>query len=228
MENYRLAIDGDYFERQYWDLFIQKKFPNYEKFWLKYIVPLTNRPDDIHFKSDVELAKIGKSADDICIAQLHYSLLIHLIRTFDILRSEIVNLDNLTEGIVRLSGALDVAFELLERHTNPGHYDPWIENGKNSGEEARRLWQRKTPYSLKEIRNYRNHLVHGRMMPSTDYLFPKIGLENKYFDWRWITDPVNNPGLEREDFAPARNILFGAWKEVLGYLDDQWRKHLLK
>ena len=81
---YRLAIDGDYLERHYWGLFIKDQFPSYEKFWLDFVVPLTNRPYNIDFKTDAELTKIGKSALDLCIAQLNYSILRHLIRCFDI------------------------------------------------------------------------------------------------------------------------------------------------
>lgn len=235
MKNYRLAIDGDYYEQKYWSLFIQNQFQSYEDFWIKNIVPLTNRPVDIHFKTDQELTKIGKTANEICIAQLHYSILRHLARVFDILTKGNIDLDNLTEGMSRLCGALDVAFELLERHQNSSKYDPWLEkkngNGKIGGKEAREAWQKANSYPLQNLRDYRNHLIHGRMLPGVlgnVYFLPKIGVESNYFDWRKITDPSNNSGLNQNDLMPAGDILLLAWTETIKYLDNQWKTVLLK
>lgn len=235
MENYHLAIDGDSYEQRYWSLFIQNQFKCYEDFWIKNITPLTNRPTNIHFKTDKELAQIGKTANEICIAQLHYSVLRHLIRVFDIQNKGSIDLDNLTEGMVRLCGALDVAFELLERFQNPIKYDPWLEkkdkNGNNGGKEAREAWQNMNSYPLQKLRNYRNHLIHGRMLPGvvgSVYYLPNIGTENKYFDWRKITDPTNNQYLNQNELAPIANILLLAWTETINYLNNQWKIVLLK
>lgn len=127
MKAYRLAIDGDSYEQKYWSLFIQNLFQPYEDFWIENVTPLTNRPANIHFKTDLELSHIGKSANDVCMAQLHYGVLRHLMRVFDLLNKKDIDMDNLIDGISRLCGALDVAFELLERHQNPQKYDPWLE-----------------------------------------------------------------------------------------------------
>ena len=85
MNEYFLNKDGDSLERKYWEKFIKKEFPSYEKYWQKYIVPLTNRPHDVHFKTKEELEKINKGENDIFLAQLHYTVLKHLTRVFDIL-----------------------------------------------------------------------------------------------------------------------------------------------
>jgi len=108
---YRLAIDGDNLEKHYWGQFIQDQFPSYEVFWLKFIVPLTNRPTDIHFKNNSELSKIEKSESDVCIAQLNYSILRHLIRCFEIRKaintSHWVNqFDLILEGMTRLKHSI--------------------------------------------------------------------------------------------------------------------------
>jgi hypothetical protein len=240
MKSYRLAIDGDSYEQKYWSLFIQNNFQGYEDFWIENIVPLTNRPTNIHFKTDQELAKIGKTANDICVAQLHYSILRHLARVFNIFRKGNVDLDDLTDGMTRLCGALDVAFELLERHQNPTAYDPWLAMKDNSGKmgskEARENWERKLKSSnnfqenIKWIRYYRNHLVHGRMTPGISsgiYYFPKIGLEKEYFDWRKITNKEEMT-KNKVAFIPASEILKLAWNDIIEYFDDQWRINLLK
>lgn len=232
MRAYRLAIDGDAIEKHYWSRFIQNEFPSYEEFWIKLVVPLSNRPRDIHFKTDQELKKIGKTSSDVCIAQLHYSVLRHLARVYDILSAPHLNLDDLTEGMVRICGAQDVAFELLERYKHPEKYCPWLEKkndaGDLGGKEAREQWQKSNSYPLQHLRDYRNHLVHGRLMPGLNVYLPKIGSEQKYFDWRLITDPENNPGLDPDDLLPAKNILESAWRETLQYLEDNWQRVLLK
>lgn len=230
---YSLINDGDGIEKKYWKKFIQEQFPSYEKFWIKYVTPLTNRPDNIHFKTDEELRKIDKSAKDICIAQLHYSVLKHLARVFDIKNTQNINLDDLTEGIVRLCGSIDIAFEILERYNNPIKYDPWLDKKEGKilgGKEARDNWQKKNKLPLQTIRNYRNHLIHGRMLPGIKgsiYYLPKIGLERKYFDWRLITDPQNNPGLNVQDLMSANDILNQAWKDTIEYFEIKWKGTLL-
>ena len=84
MSDYTLAQHGDPFERHYESLFISRAFPSYERFWQRFVVPLTNRPIDIRFKTPEDLNAIGKGDREICIAQLHYSILRHLGRVFDL------------------------------------------------------------------------------------------------------------------------------------------------
>lgn len=59
MCTYTLARNGDGFEQHYWSLFISSDFPAYARFWTAFVVPLTNRPSDIHFKDDSQLAREG-------------------------------------------------------------------------------------------------------------------------------------------------------------------------
>ena len=151
MAPYTLQNDGDGFEQHYWPLFISAEFPEYDQFWAKHVIPLTNRPVDIHFKDDPTLIAEGYTAEDICIAQLHYSILRHLARTFEIRRQPHINLDLLTDIFVRLAGAQDVAFELLERYTNKGIYDPWLSTGHGGirgSRQARQNWQRNSNWGL--------------------------------------------------------------------------------
>ena len=230
MTTYRLAIDGDDLERYYWGLFIKDQFPSYEIFWLKFVVPLTNRPNDIHFKNNSELVKIGKSESDICIAQLNYSIFRHLIRCFEIRKiidntSRINQLDLILEGMTRLVGCHDIAFELLERLANPADYKPFI---MKSGKNAKEKWQKDNRYPLKLIRDYRNNLVHGRLPSSiidgSRLCLPAIGKESQYLDWRKTTD-FNNPKREKykKDFPHASDILENAWNETIGYLENNWK-----
>lgn len=233
MNKISLATNGDDFERHYHSQFLEKEFPSYEGFWLKFVVPLTNRPLNIHFKTDQELNSLGLGINQIVIAQLHYSVLRHLARAFEIKARIHINLDELTEGIVRIVGAQDIAFELLERHQDPGEYDPWlpVRQGPVEGSrEARRAWQEANNYPLQNIRNYRNNLVHGRLVPGVigdEQFIPRIGIEIKYFDWRLITDNPNMAQVIGVDLIPANEILNESWDQTLDYFEIQWRQNLI-
>lgn len=229
-KNYRLAIDGDDFEQHCWNLFVKDQFPSYESFWLKSVVPLTNRPNNIHFKTNVELVAISKSESDLCVAQLNYSILRHLMRCFKTLKiletpsGVDQQLDLLQEGMARLVGAQDNAFELLERVKNPSKYKAFKDN---SG--AREKWKKNNNEPLQHIRKYRNSLLHGRLLPGimdgVRLCLPSIGKESLYLDWRIITDLSNNPSREKakEDFFSVLNILESAWKETIVYLENHWK-----
>ena len=77
---FTLTKDGDGHEKEFYENFIKPNFPSYEVFWEKFVTPLTNRPRDIHFCSDAELGKKGFGPEHICIAQLHYTVFIQLLR----------------------------------------------------------------------------------------------------------------------------------------------------
>lgn len=231
---YSLASHGDGYEQGYYNAFIKSEFPSYDGFWVKHVVPLTNRPANIHFKTDPQLALAVKTAQDVCIAQLHYSVLRHLARAYEIRHRAQVTVDDLTEGMVRLSGAQDVAFELLERYTNPATYDPWLAQrtgGKDGGKEARQAWQKRDAYPLQNLRGYRNHLVHGRVSPSVMlngvWYVPQIGKEAAYFDWRAVTQHANPQSLIANDFVMPEDVLDDAWGSTIKYFEAKWQAHLL-
>lgn len=226
---YRLAIDGDDFERHYWGQFIKNQFPSYEAFWMKFVVPLTNRPYDINFKTDAELKKINKTKADLCVAQLNYSVLTHLSRCFEVLRilrdsTGMEQADLLLEGMTRLVGAQDNAFELLERLNRSCCYDPF---DKNSSKLARERWQQDKKHPLQDLRSYRNALVHGLLLPriidGSRLCMPGIGKENLYLDWRLITELSSELEEYKKDFISVLNILESAWNKTIMYLENNWK-----
>lgn len=232
MATYSLIPDGDRLEQTNYRLFIEREFPSYETFWINNIVSLTNRPADILFKTDAELSVGGKTQEDICIAQLHYTVLNHLARVYEFRQIKPLNFNQFTESIVRLSSATDVADELLGRYTNKGIADPWNET---AGRNARNKW-RSAHKELQHIRDYRNKLVHGRIPPSievttssgTEYHVVKIIRVKNYIDWRKIFNvPESEWTKVAVDFDSTNNILDFVWNEVLIYVEEMWQKHLL-
>lgn len=234
---FRLAIDGDSLEKAAWPLFVQFEFPSYERFWLKYVVPLTNRPANIHFKDLATLAAAGKTEEDVAIAQLHYTILKHLLAAHQIKQGQTVDDFGLFIGLSSLTGAQDVAFELLQRYTDPGKYDPWTESRPKatkkplSGEDARSKWKKDHYYPLQSIRDYRNKLIHGRIPPAIvdpgGVRLPAISVVDRYCDWRSVTDPARVISIPSGDFEYASKILETAWNETLHYLEASWQQHLL-
>jgi hypothetical protein len=117
---YTLADDGDEFERSYYGLFLHHEFPAYEQFWNAFVTPLTNRLNDVQGKTDAELAAIGRSPEDICISQLHYSVFRHLVRAYDIRVAPPVSVDGLYT--VSASGYSRLSQQPSARSHNAGHF----------------------------------------------------------------------------------------------------------
>ena len=232
---FTLLAHGDGYEQRYHPLFLHVEFPAYEEFWLRFIVPLTNRPNDIQFKTDAELAAIGRVPQDICIAQLHYSVLRNLVRAFDIRGAAAVSVDLLCAGMSALVGAQDTAFDLLERFRHRAQYDPWLDKRRVAGgpigsREAQKAWKQYDNYPLQDIRDYRNNLVHGRTMPGIGIggviCVPVIGRELLYLDWRHVTG-VAPAALPVHDFAEPATILTDAWNRTVAYIQSKWTTELL-
>ncbi|MCU0440799.1 MAG: hypothetical protein MUE96_00225 [Bacteroidia bacterium] len=236
-----LLNDGDNFEKHYWTQFMSTDFPSYESYWTKHIVPMTNRPTNIHFKNSKKLTAAGFTAEDICKAQLHYTTFRHLVRAFEIRNAlsgktqSVLDTDLLSEGLFHIVAAQDVAFEFLQRIAEPNQFDPWASNKKTSttnspgSKQAQDKWKNNNGHPLKDIRDYRNHLAHGRMSPSIQsppkVLIPKISFENAYLDWRLVTDWNSTTNAsDQADFDSLDNILTDAWKRTIQYLETEWKK----
>ncbi|MGH3084217.1 MAG: hypothetical protein ACRDNP_09195 [Gaiellaceae bacterium] len=143
MEQFTIAADGDEWEKRWWPQWTRAHFPSYEAFWLAHVVPLTyrvkHRPN-IGFQTKAELEASGHTDKDVAVAQLHYTLLRHLGRVFELLddaraftdRGYVANRpfrqNEFFEAFARLSGASDVADELLARRATSGSYEAWNED----------------------------------------------------------------------------------------------------
>jgi hypothetical protein len=222
---YTIAEDGDSVERAAWAAFAARDFPSYETYWLRSVVDLTKRPEPGGFRPRAELEAMGKTDHDVCLAQLHYTVLGHLQVAYDLWqqRPPLAFVD-FVHLIVRLSAAGDVAHEFLGRLAEPGAYDPWSED---AGKRARLKWRGLHP-ELEDIHNYRNRLLHGRWLMGVqvpgwpgDIWLPMIG----HFidlDWRDITENFDRERFGRE-FDRTQNIAAVAWRTVVEYLESNWR-----
>lgn len=234
---YTLAEHGDGFEQIAWPAFLQREFPAYQEYWQRYVVPLTNRPRDVQLQDDASLAALGKGPEDVAMAQLHYTVFRHLLLAHAIRQTSPIREAEMFMGLSALVGSHDVAFELLERFTHRGNYDPWLEGRpigsktKNSGQDAQSAWKRANKYPLQVIRDYRNKVVHGRVMPRfTDGMkmwVPSMVAVDKYCDWRTVTAPDAAAKIPAGDFEPADAILEHAWRETLTYFEQTWHAVLL-
>jgi len=223
---YTIAKDGDVHERRLWASFAESEFRSYETFWQRRVVPLTHRPDAITLKSDAELAEIGQGPEDVAIAQLHYTCLLHLGSAHDLCSTAGWNREKLSDTLSRLVSATDVADELLQRNARPGCYDPWSEQ---DGRAARNEW-RKTDKALQPLRAYRNRLIHGRVPleinvsygTGTVVRLPKFETVDDYLDWRRVAQ-----ARAMSDFDTPATLAKRAWRDVIEYVEDRWRRHLL-
>lgn len=232
---FTLAQDGDAIEQGYWSRFLAVRFPSYEAFWASNVVAVTRRgidPGDIRFRSDAELAAVSKTHEDVAIAQLHYTVMVHLGRAHE-LTGAMLDRWTFAEVLVRLTGASDCADELLERVATPTTYDPWSEL---AGNQARNRWRDLHGRPLKDIHNYRNRIVHGRVVPEINVIdaktreqvliYPRLDKVEDYLDWRVaFADP--SAALARGDFESAQSIARGAWKRVVDYCENAWKTHLV-
>lgn len=236
---------GDGFERAWWSKCARTRFPGYEVFWARRVVPLTGRdarPPHIRFKTREELATHGYTDEDVTIAQLHYTLLMHLGVVFELLdaadafriRAPLPGRrfggEDFFHAFARLSGASDVADELLGRNADRERWEPWNED---AGAAARRSWRDRNPDDpLRPIRDYRNRLVHGRVVPGFRLLhahgaavvfYPGLERVDAYVDWR-VAFVYDQPP---PDFEEAAMIVLDAWESVVEYVEDAWRQHLI-
>ncbi len=163
----------------------------------------------------------------------------HLVRVFDLKEASFSEADQFVEAMVRLAAATDVADELLQRVATPGRYPAWAK-----GQEARGSWRDAHGHPLREMRRYRNRLLHRNLLPyqavrqmerveagvvipveDEALRFPKIGREGDYLDWRTL-GRLNSLVIHR-DFAYAERIVNDAWAETLAYFEQEWNTNLV-
>jgi hypothetical protein len=210
--------------------FIQKNFPKYEEWWKQNVVPITNRPNNIHFKTESELHMMGKGYADIMLAQMSYTVLIHLISLNKLISDGDLNhKDNFYEFFSRASALIDVTCDFCvirldqtlksELDSKPNLRVVSIKINKQVKEYSHLV----NDFSLVEpIKTYRNSLLHGVMPPSLNGQYPILDKISVYEDWRFVTDPQMRPSDIENDFDSPQSIAENAFEIVLNFLNSNW------
>jgi hypothetical protein len=178
--NDTLRDRGDDVERESWDD-LQLTFPNYERFWQQYIVPLSLRPDGINWKP-----RIHPLQKKLCLT--HYSVFYHLARAHQLMRvtppeffegvfaylaSAIENVRSFSSVLICVHVELKMTTPKIVYHeavqkllgstrlTSEEHSH--VENCLNSlyGREAHRKNWTRFKGTSEQIRAYRNRFVHA-------------------------------------------------------------------
>ncbi len=101
---------GDKIEKLGWPLFGKDKFPNYEVFWQNFVVPRTNRNQDIHIASDT-------AQKDREIASIHYAIFHSFYVIYYWLASKVQSVEDEDKffeySSMKLSNVCDLVEELL-------------------------------------------------------------------------------------------------------------------
>lgn len=220
---FRIASDGDGFEKVGWDLFVEKKFPNYDVFWANFVAPNTRRfetPADIWFKDS--------TPNEVrVLSMLHYGIFMHFFFIY-------ANTQNMNDielfrySYIKLSSIIDLTEEFLVKflifikkidtneliglYKNKSFKLPRNEilkqfNKKNSLTIPiiSRIELIKKIYSSDKIqrfekcstgiKGYRNILIHSWPLFQISNKVPKkeTVLDIDFRDWTKIVNKLNNP-----------------------------------
>jgi hypothetical protein len=213
---FSLLRDGDRYERLWWPL-LKDEFPQYEAFWVKHIVPLTNRIDPEVLRSDpkwIGLRDDAKISEHIeSMAMSHYSVFYYLSRaTLVILYDPHPYLEEafwlLGTAVYNLQGFLDVWHEgLAKLLTLPVSALP------------QQSLKGKEPF--KEISDYRDALTHAPVLGRAHYLtsewLPKrTHLPSAEKSWR------SAQGLPPAEYVESRALLRRLRAVLLVKLGTMW------
>ena len=245
-QNFNLLENGDGLERYAYPLFLKDSFPSYEKFWKIFIVPLTNRPENINSKNDKDLQKIFPKEtlevihERMVILQLHYSVLSKLVNAYGNIIPAKKDMFAVESFFSCIYSALDISAEMFGRFSN-------LKNGKVSSDafdpslsvkisrKVRKEWQEKHPYplELKDARDYRDLILHGFVFasiatPQAGFIaLPRPSKIENYLDWRKVfTSKESKEGLI--DFLYTGDIINPLFEHTISFLELEWQKNLLK
>lgn len=242
--SFTLKADGDPIEQAAESLFLKAKLPSYEKFWQNFVAPVTQRPSNIRFKTDLMLQadypneSVEELHERLCISQLHYSALNFLIAAFEGKNKAGQTFDGIEKCFSALYSALDISAELFGRYARFKNkitipIDAFVPNSIEDAMAVRRQWQKAHPYpsDVQTIRDYRDNLIHGRMMfyyvtPQANYIgIPKLGKEREYLDWRKALEAIQTG--THNDLAWSDDMTNRAFDSVIKYLEITWQQELL-
>lgn len=225
-------------------LFLENHFPNYTKFWKLYVVPRTNRPENIRIKKDTPYI-------ERVIMMLHYSILRNLV----FVKRGMNNLvDNriFENSYIRLSSATDVCEEFLfwfiiwvknetidnivkknpkflkkcaiekenaiKRLNNGINYSiPILSKKEILKDLTNKDFGKEFFVCINEIRQYRNILVHSWPTFRINNLYPKREFVKEFRDWVEIESAL-------EDEKTRQNVIETKFKKMNEILSSDFDK----
>jgi predicted transcriptional regulator len=233
LEKFNLDDHGDHHENQRWSV-VKTRFPNYEIFWRRFIVPLTNRIDPAISQGDVRWIRLRPIVPEQFekLAVCHYSIFYYLSRAAQrrtqVSQDQPAFVDDVVylyetclENVHHFFGALrdlatdfNVQVDYLPKQ-HPHNY-------------PRVAW---------DIYAYRNVLLHnpvlGRRVSDVGTWLPKIPARIKTsqqacdhlaqfrFSWKKVEK------LPQHDFIAADTLLQSFEEGVSNYVNDTWGKLLM-
>lgn len=215
---FTLANHGDRYERLWWPL-LRNELPQYETFWRKHIIPLTNRidpgipPSDgkwIGFRDDPKI-----DSDVEAMARSHYSTFYFLARATLVIKYE-------------PQLYFEDAFALLAAATE--NFERFVKVWHRRLVKRLSLSKISVPVAnvesrqvIKEIREYRNVLLHAPVLGRAHYLNSEF-LPKKQFlkkveqSWRFASN------LREESFEEGRGLVQRLRSGLLSELTSDWQK----
>jgi len=234
---YTLKEDGDDIEKKSWDLFAKNKFPNYEIFWVTYVVPKTNRPDNLFLK-----AEYSNNENVVFITQIHYSIIQHLSSIYDTCENKILDFSSFEYLYPKLSTIFDLTEDLLFRYLielKTINLQSFLDKNGNiksrkedilkaniSGENIKEL------YSLiQDIKKYRNKITHSWVnFHIFDKTYKQLSVPRKerLNDLRNWTEIYNKLVIDNDQnykvslFIDARELLLEDTNKLVNLLNLVW------
>lgn len=255
INDFRIATDGDDFEKIGWRLFVEKKFPNYDIFWANFIAPNTRRPIDIWFKDN--------TPDDVRIlSMLHYGIFTHFYYIYSNLHS-MNDIEIFRHSYIKLASIIDLAEEFLVKfliHLKKINVERLVDEYENKNftltrEEIKKQFIKtnnitkpilsrielikkfynSVPFEKYStgIKSYRNILIHSwplfQIQPNK---VPKKAtvLNINYRDWTKIVNKLNNlherDRLLNADFIGMHELIREDSDTIIKLLNELWESVL--
>lgn len=223
LDKFNLSEHGDRHEQEGWRL-LADQFPNYELFWRRFVVPLTNRTGDGPRDSSWIRLRSNVPAEWEKLAVCHYSVFYHLARAVQ------RRIELFAEKECAPTHPEDVIYLLQTCCENVSDfYDALRSLANNAVSYLPRQSPKEFPF--REINAYRNLLLHnpvlGRGELHGETLLPKLPEDLRYID-SWASNLKFSwtavERLPKEDFISARTLLQELENGLARYLNGTWAK----
>lgn len=228
LSHFNLLSHGDRHEREYW-LLLSERFPSYEIFWQKFVVPRTQRVNQKISISQEEWVRLRNdvSSREEKIAMAHYSVFYFIGRAVSHLSKDEEGTIHYPEDVFfLLNSAIENLKTFLKEMNGVGKDLDQPIFKKNFSRFPKGF----PPFE--EIEAYRNALSHNAVMGRA------VGVQKTFLP-RWNSDKAKSAlkrvegswleaeRLDPEDLIDSRILLDRLLTELFVALEGWWKKVLL-